>query len=402
MLKKVKKMIQRMRPINVQALHCRSLQCMATTFLLLCFLSAAQAGIIESAIDSSGFQHSTSGGTNSLVTSPVRAGSNAFKHYISAGGKRAEYECNRVSAGGTYWYGYSFYHPSSPAIPSSGHTITAQWFIGGRDASSWPCGGAGHKLGIKNGEVKFDLQYSTSGGSAITCKQYILSSFNDAKDKWVDVVIHAKWTANTDGFVKLWVRVGGSSGQWVQKINYSGRSQADGSNGPYFKFGAYTETIASGSSRTVYTDEYRLGDSAAHFAQVAPGGDTPTQYESENATRSGATTATDYSGYTGSGFVKFGTSTSQYVQFDVYRASSGAKYLDFRFSNGSTANKPMEISVNGTVVASKQAFNPTGSNTTWATSSTSTTVNLNAGKNTVKVRVATSAGGPNIDNLKIR
>jgi hypothetical protein len=394
-------MIERMRHINVPTVHSRSLQYVATTLFLLCYLSAAAyAGIIESATESkNGMQDSIStGASNTVVTSPVRAGTNSFKHYIPSGGKRAEFEGNRVSVGGTYWYGWSFYHPSSPALPSSGHTIVSQWFVGGRDANMWPCGGAGHKVSVKTTGVTFDFQYSTSGGSAITCKRFDLASYNDVKDKWVDIVVHAKWTANTDGFAKLWIRVGGSSGQWVQKVNYTGRSQADGGSGPYFKFGAYTETLST--ARTIYTDEYRLGDSAAHFSQVAPGGDAPLQYEAENATRSGATTATDYSGYTGSGFVKFSTSTSQYIEFDVYRSSSGTKYLDFRYSNGATVNKPMEISVNGTVVVSKQAFNPTGSNTTWKISTAS--ANLNAGVNKVKVRVATSAGGPSIDNLKIR
>jgi hypothetical protein len=173
---------------------------------------------------------------------------------------------------GTYWYGWSFMHPSSPGVPSGGWTILSQWFVGGRDASSWPCGGAGHKVGIENKSggynLKFDLQYSTNGGSDITCKPFNLASWDDVKDKWVDVVVHAKWTANTDGFVKLWIRIGGDSGTWVQKVDYKGRSQANGNEGPYFKFGAYTDKKGP---RIVYTDEFQEHGSQSSFEDVAPG-----------------------------------------------------------------------------------------------------------------------------------
>jgi hypothetical protein len=250
-----------------------------STFFSVCFLSiVTNAAIIRSSTESINMQHSTDGGTNTLTSSMRRAGTNGFKHEIVNGGKRAEFEDARVSLGGTYWYGWSFYHPSSPGVASGGWTIINQWFIGNRPSTDWPCGGAGHKLGVENQgagyKLKFDMQYSTSGGSAITCTKYDLATFDEIKDKWVDVVMQAKWTANTDGFIKLWIRIGGDSGTWVQKINYTGRSQADGSYGPYFKWGAYTETIANGP-RVVYTDEYRLGDSNSNFNEVAPGTTAP-------------------------------------------------------------------------------------------------------------------------------
>jgi hypothetical protein len=402
----VNDMIRNLRSINIPTSHGSPWLYTVATLFVVCYLSAvAQAGIILSATDSlSSMAHSTDGGVNTVITSPIRAGSNAFKHEISAGGKRAEVDDNyRVPYNGTYWYGWSFYHPGTPGVASGGWTILNQWFIGGRDASMWPCGGGGHKFGVINQsgayKLKYDLQYSTSGGSAISCTTYDLAQFTDIKDKWVDMVMQVKWTSNTDGFLKLWMRIGGATGTWVQKINYTGRTQATDPNGPYFKMGAYTETIASGT-RTVYTDEYRLGDSASHFAQVAPGGTVPTQYEAEFAKRVGAVVATNQTGYTGTGFIDYGTATTEYVEFDVYATSAGTKYLDFRYANGGTANRPLEISVNGTVIYAQMPFNPTGGFGTWAISTTS--ANLNAGVNKVKARIATSAGGPNLDNLIIR
>jgi hypothetical protein len=229
----------------------------------------ASAKIIEANIDSN-----TTGdeGGVTVVDSPRRAGSKGFKHNVRSGGNRAEFGGDRVKVGGTYWYGWSFMHPSSPAIPSGGHTIVSQWFVGNRPASSWPCGGAGHKVGFENKNLgnilKFDFQPSVSGGGEITCKKIELAKFDQVKDKWVDIVIHAKWSANTDGFVKLWIRIGGDDGKWELKFDHKGRSQANGGQGPYFKFGAYTDTKGP---RVTYSDEYRLGDESSSFEEVAPG-----------------------------------------------------------------------------------------------------------------------------------
>jgi hypothetical protein len=262
-------MIVRMRSLKLTALLSETCRYLFAVLFTVCFLSvASHARIIESNLDTN---NTGDEGNVSIVDSPRRAGSKGFKHSIPNGSKRAELSGNRVAKGGTYWYGWSFLHPSSPGIPSNGWTILSQWFIGDRPASSWPCGGAGHKISARDGQVVFNLQHSTSGGSDITCKTYNLASWDQIKDKWVDIIVNAKWTDGTDGFVKAWIRIGGDSGTWVQKIDYKGRSQANGSTGPYFKYGAYTETIQNGP-RVVYTDEYRLGDSSSSFNEVTPGG----------------------------------------------------------------------------------------------------------------------------------
>jgi hypothetical protein len=260
-------MIARMKSQRALVLQGSTWVYMIALVLTLSILSTQSYGAeIRSAID--GLNGAGTDGSVSVIDSPRRAGTKALRHNVPNGGNRAEALFGRVALGGTYWYGWSFRHPSSPGVPSGGWTILAQWFVGGRDANSWPCGGAGHKLTINSGTLKFNLQHSTTGGSNITCKTYELASFDDIKDKWVDVVINAKWTANTDGFVKLWIRIGGDSGQWVQKINYTGRSQADGDRGPYLKWGAYTDKKGP---RVVYTDEVRVHDSRSSFNDVAPG-----------------------------------------------------------------------------------------------------------------------------------
>jgi hypothetical protein len=234
-----------------------------TCFSLLLTLSlvstVANGKIIESALDS--FNGMGREGSISLVDSPVRAGTHAFRHN-RGGGRRSEFAGDRVKVNGTYWYGYSIHHPQ---VSGNGDGIVAQWFIGGRDASSWPCGGAGHKITM-DGDLMFHLQASSSGGAGISCKRMKLLSWAEMEGKWVDIIVNAKWTANTDGFIKIWTRAGGDQGKWELKVDHKGRSQANGGNGPYFKFGIY-----AGSTSVIYTDEYRLGDETSSFEEVAPG-----------------------------------------------------------------------------------------------------------------------------------
>jgi hypothetical protein len=130
---------------------------------------------------------------------------------------------------------------------------------------------------------------------------------------------------------------------------------------------------------------------------AAPASAAPTRYEAENATISQGTVATNHTGYSGTGFVDYTNVTGSYVQFTVNAASAGTATLALRYANGTTTNRPMDIAVNGTVVAAGLAFNGTGSWDTWATQTI--TAPVNAGANTVRATATTVNGGPNVDFL---
>lgn len=121
----------------------------------------------------------------------------------------------------------------------------------------------------KAGVLGYDLQHADGKGGTV-CDQYKIADIDDLSGKWVDFVQHAKWTGNTDGFLTLWMKVGG--GGWRKVIDYHGRTWwNDEDAGPYFKMGAYTGDPGwKGATRVIYTDEYRLGDAGSTFAEVAP------------------------------------------------------------------------------------------------------------------------------------
>jgi hypothetical protein len=152
-------------------------------------------------------------------------------------------------------------------------------------------------------------------------------------------------------------------------------------------------------------DYWSPSDVVSPSPSPTPSGSTPPpppplkKYEAENATISQGTVATNHLGFSGTGFVDYTNVTGSYVEWKVTPTFAGTATLSFRFANGTTTSRPMDIKVNGTTVASVLAF---GSTTNWDTWKTiSITAPLNAGTNTVRATATTANGGPNVDYLTL-
>lgn len=124
-----------------------------------------------------------------------------------------------------------------------------------------------------------------------------------------------------------------------------------------------------------------------------------TRYEAEQATVVQGAIESNHTGFSGTGFVNYDNVTGSAVQWSVTAASSGTATLTLRYANGTTTNRPMDVAVNGSVVSAGRAFPGTGTWDTWVTSSL--TVPLNAGTNTVRATATTANGGPNVDYLDV-
>lgn len=122
-------------------------------------------------------------------------------------------------------------------------------------------------------------------------------------------------------------------------------------------------------------------------------------YQAEEATIYHAVIANNHSGYTGTGFVDYTNETGSYVEWTVNLASSGSYGITFRYANGTSDNRAIDIYVNGSRVISNLAFNGTGAWNSWSTKTVN--VNLNSGSNKIRARAITSNGGPNMDKLDI-
>ena len=114
-----------------------------------------------------------------------------------------------------------------------------------------------------------------------------------------------------------------------------------------------------------------------------PAAAAPTRYEAESATISQGVAESNHAGFSGTGFVNLDNVAGSHVEFSVNAATAGNGTLSIRFANGTTADRPMDIAVNGSPAIVAQAFPGTGAWTTWET--VTVTAPFGAGANTVRL-----------------
>ncbi|GGU85856.1 alpha-L-fucosidase [Lentzea flava] len=142
-------------------------------------------------------------------------------------------------------------------------------------------------------------------------------------------------------------------------------------------------------------DEAWLGSSYPGAGSPAPS----SRYEAENGVVSQGVVESNHAGFSGSGFVNYDNVAGSAVEFKVSSDVAGPRQVTLRFANGTTANRPLDISVNGSLAVDEQAFASTGAWTTWQT--VTLTLDLAAGENTIRAVATTANGGPNLDYLEI-
>jgi hypothetical protein len=120
-------------------------------------------------------------------------------------------------------------------------------------------------------------------------------------------------------------------------------------------------------------------------------------YQAESATFEG-NVESNYRGFTGSGFVNTPNAVGAAVAWTVNLDQAMKCQLTFRYANGSGNNRPVVIKVNGVAVG--QNLNcPAGKWIRW--DAVSLTIDLQKGKNTIRIEAATAEGCPNVDLLAV-
>lgn len=211
--------------------------------------------------------------------------------------------------------------------------------------------------------------------------------------------LHDAWTK-----VDFRIRVGdGSSGflRWILRTA-AGRTLIDVSKSGIDTFIAdrvrpkYGIYRSLGDTSGSLEDCYLLTTGMRGYQQVFA---SSAEHQAEDARISQGAVNSDHAGYTGDGFVNYDNVTGSYVEWSVDAAAAATAALTLRYANGTTANRPMTISVNGVDIATGVPFAPTGSWDTWST--TTVSVPLTAGPNAVRATATTAAGGPNVDKITL-
>jgi hypothetical protein len=158
-----------------------------------------------------------------------------------------------------------------------------------------------------------------------------------------------------------------------------------------------TPATALGTQRNVVVQGITMGDTGGKLCDLAAAG---TQYQSENGVQGGGNKVdTSIAGFVGTGFVNYADGVAGgFTDYSVNQ--SGAVTLSVRYSNGSAANRPCNVLVNGVTVGSI-AFPPTGSFATYGTATLALNLGATNGFKTLRIISTTAAGGPNTDSIAI-
>ena len=207
---------------------------------------------------------------------PVRAGKKSIRFEVKPGDcgydewwsdckndrERHELSGTRFGAG-KKWYAWSIYVPKDFPIIYPTKTMLGQFY----HSSVGPIFGFQNQnpnRGIGGGyHIEKDFVDCVPEGSECS-KLYTVASDDDMRGKWTDVLVHANWSFNQDGFFKTWINN-------ELKFEYKGRTLFK-TKRPYvyLKFGIYRSfmsrwrnqnNIQDVPGQVLYFDEVRVGKS---------------------------------------------------------------------------------------------------------------------------------------------
>ncbi|NJM14464.1 MAG: carbohydrate-binding protein [Bacteroidales bacterium] len=120
-------------------------------------------------------------------------------------------------------------------------------------------------------------------------------------------------------------------------------------------------------------------------------------YEAEHYTSQSGNTVFEHLDASNDQAVDFG-GNGAWIEWNNVNEGAGYAQLTFRYYNGSSASRPCQVIVNGTLQATAQMA-PSGG---WATAGfESVVVVLNEGANAIRFMASTNAGGPNVDKMDV-
>jgi hypothetical protein len=193
-----------------------------------------------------------------------------------------------------YWYGWSYYIPNvsnwtTPVNPLEvGDTSLTQYIGQWRFSNLSGCatmltcnntnvGGSGHHLTYVNGRLFLTLTINDNScdlntATSVRLRQIEFDLGPAVKDQWMDFMMQAKWSAGTDGTLKLWIQK--NNGGYTQVLDYNGPNWFVYNNNtscsttyrgleasaPNWQVGLYASNDAPLSSdpRVIYSDEPQM------------------------------------------------------------------------------------------------------------------------------------------------
>jgi alpha-L-fucosidase len=214
----------------------------------------------------------------------------------------------------------------------------------------------------------------------------------------------ATWTVNAPASGPATLTFGWANGTTSDRTSTVAVNGTTVSTLPFAPTGAWTNwtTTSVTANLVAGTNTIRVAGTTAggapnlDYVDVSAGtGPTPVDYQAEDCTITGGVVEANHAGFTGTGFVNGDNVVGSSVECAV---TGPATSVTIRFANGTTVERPMQVTVDGVAVATP-TFGSTGAWTTWTT--LQVPVSLAAGSHTVRLTSTTANGGPNLDKITI-
>ncbi len=102
-------------------------------------------------------------------------------------------------------------------------------------------------------------------------------------------------------------------------------------------------------------------------------------------------------GFVGDGYINTSNAVGSYVSWIIHSQEATTADLIFRYANGSSADRPVSVSVNGSEQQASISMPSTSAWTTWA--SVTVPIEFAQGENVITLTALTGEGGANIDQI---
>ncbi|WP_229905422.1 PQQ-dependent sugar dehydrogenase [Lentzea cavernae] len=156
-----------------------------------------------------------------------------------------------------------------------------------------------------------------------------------------------------------------------------------------------TVTVNAGVNKIKVTSTGATGGPNLDYLEVEEAA-AALEQEAEDAVVGQGVVESNWAGFSGRGFVNYDNVIGSSVEYTINAESGGEHDLTFRYANGTTADRPVSVTVDG-VNAQAVSFPGTGAWTTWQTRTVRAV--LHAGANRIKATSTTVNGGPNADKV---
>lgn len=215
---------------------------------------------------------------------------------------------------------------------------------------------------------------------------------------------YAEWKVDAPAAGSYTLTFGWANGSTADRTSTVAVNGATAATLPFAPTGAWTTwttstvatTLNAGVNTIRVTGTTAGGAANLDYVTVASdGGPSPVQVQAESCTISQGVVESNHAGFTGTGFVNGDNIVGSYVECTVTGPFTS---LGVRQANGTTADRPMTVSIDGGA-GTAVSFPGTGAWTTWTV--VSVPVSIGAGTHTIRLTATSANGGPNLDRLDL-